>query len=204
MLAHSRPETVDSTVSVARPDDEQRVLDTLACAFASDPPCRWLYPDETQYLRNFPAFAMAFGGAAIRKGSALVSREGDGVALWLAPGSVPDEDALVRLIERSVPDHRRSDVFALFAEMSRQHPLEPHWYLPLIGVVPARQGLGMGAALLRPVLEVCDAAHLPAYLEATSPRSVPFYRRHGFEPVGEIRVSDCPPIVPMWRSPASC
>src|SRR5262245_54001190 len=202
MLAYSRPETADSTVAFMRPDDDQRVLDTLTCAFATDPPCRWLYPDERQYRRNFPTFAMAFGGGAILEGSALVSRERDGVALWLAPGSAPDEDALVRLIERSVPDHRRGDVFALFAEMGRQHPLGPHWYLPLIGVVPARQGLGIGAALLRPVLEVCDAAQLPAYLEATSPKSVPLYQRHGFEPVGEIMVSDCPPIVPMLRSPS--
>jgi GNAT superfamily N-acetyltransferase len=161
-----------------------------------------MYPDATQYRRNFPAFAIAFGGGAIREGSALTSRERDGVALWLAPGSASDEDALVRLIQRSVPDHRRGDVFALFAEMGRQHPLEPHWYLPLIGVVPTRQGLGIGTALLRPVLDVCDAAHLPAYLEATSPKSVPLYRRHGFEPIGEIKVSDCPPIVPMLRLPA--
>jgi len=203
MLSYSQLETAQSTVAAVRPEDEQRVLDTLTCAFTADPPCRWMYPDATHYRRNFPVFAMAFGGAAIVEGSALMSREGDGVALWLAPGSAPDEDALVRLIERSVPDHRRGDVFALFAEMSRQHPLEPHWYLPLIGVVPARQGLGIGAALLRPVLEVCDAAQLPAYLEATSPKSVPLYRRHGFEPVGEINASGCPPIVPMLRSPAS-
>jgi GNAT superfamily N-acetyltransferase len=202
MSAYSRLEMADLTVAVVRPDDEQRVLDTLTCAFATDPACRWLYPDERQYRRNFPAFAMAFGGGAILEGSALLSRERDGVALWLPPGSAPDDDALVRLIERSVPDHRRDDVFALFAEMDRQHPLDPHWYLPLIGVVPARQGLGIGAALLRPVLEACDADRLPAYLEATSPKSVPLYQRHGFEPVGEIRVCDCPPIVPMLRSPS--
>src|ERR1700750_1030886 len=194
MSAYSLLETADSTVAAVRPDDEPRVLNPRTCSFAADPPCRWLYPDERQYRRNFPAFAMAFGGGAILEGSALLSRERDGGALWLPPGSAPDEDPLVRLIERSVPDHRRDDVFALFAEMGRQHPLDPHWYLPLIGVVPARQGLGIGAALLRPVLEAAEPARLSASLGAPSPKSVPLYRRHGFEPVGEIRMSDCPPI----------
>jgi GNAT superfamily N-acetyltransferase len=201
MLAFSAAETAASTVVAVEPKDEQRVVDMLTRAFASDPPCRWMYPDERQYRKHFPAFAKAFGGEAIAQRSAVTTRGFDGAALWLTPGSAPDEDALARLIDQSVPEHRRADVFALFAEMGRQHPLEPHWYLPLIGVEPVRQGHGIGAALLRPVLEACDATHLPAYLEATSSRSVLLYRRHGFEPVGVIEVGGCPPIVPMLRLP---
>ena len=52
--------------------------------------------------------------------------------------------------------------------MAAQHPEEPHWYLPFVGTRPDRQSRGLGSAVMRPVLDACDVAGLPAYLEATS------------------------------------
>jgi len=74
-------------------------------------------------------------------------------------------------------------------------------YLPFIGVDPAQQGKGSGAALLKSVLAKCDKTHVPAYLESTNPRNRTLYERHGFRAMGEIKVGDCPPIVPMLRRP---
>ena len=198
VLARSRV-AAEPIVTQARASDARRVFDALARAFADDPPCRWMYPDPEQYRRFFPRFAEVFGGAAIAGGTALLSGQNAGAALWLAPGSAPDEEALAALVQESVADRERQDAFALFDEMGRRHPDQPHWYLPLIGVEPAMQGRGYGAALLSHGLRLCDRAGLPAYLEATSSRSVPFYERHGFEVVGEIRVGRCPPVVPMLR-----
>lgn len=180
-------------------DQAERVLATLTLAFAADPPCRWMYPDPAQYLRHFPAFAQALGGRALADGTAFVNRAG--AALWLSPGAEPDEEALANLIEQSVDTSRQADVFALFEEMARQHPDEPHWYLPMVGVEPGWQGRGHGSELIAPVLAVCDAKGLPAYLEATRRRSRALYLRLGFEDMRVIEVGDCPPIVPMLRRP---
>jgi hypothetical protein len=63
---------------------------------------------------------------------------------------------------------------------------------------PRRQGPGAGLGALAHAQTLrCEG--LPAYLEATSERSVPFYRRHGFGVVTVIRIGGCPPITPMWR-----
>jgi len=177
----------------------EHIYATLTLAFAADPPCRWLFPQPQQYLRYFPVFAQAFGGTALAHGT-VVTDDG-GAALWLAPGAEPDEEALVALVEESIEQPRRNHALRVFAEMGRVHPHEPHWYLPLIGVEPDCQGQGLGSALIRPVLDRCDAAGLPAYLEATSARSRTLYERLGFEAVGAIRVSNCPPIIPMLRRP---
>lgn len=86
--------------------------------------------------------------------------------------------------------------------MERKHPHEPHWYLPAIGITPAWQGRGYGAALLRPMLERCDAERLPAYLEASTPRNVALYERNGFTVVEEGHYArDAPPLWRMWREP---
>jgi GNAT superfamily N-acetyltransferase len=190
-------------VIAGEPQHAERIFGALTLAFASDPPNRWMYPEPGQYLRHFPAFARALGGAALPGGTALVMEDYSGVALWLAPDAGPDEQALSSLFEQSVAPDKRADLIAVIEQMGQHHPPEPHWYLPLIGVDPARQGQGLGAALMRPVLAKCDAAGLPAYLESTSPRSQPLYERHGFAAVGEIRIGGCPPIVPMLRRPRS-
>lgn len=58
------------------------------------------------------------------------------------------------------------------------------WYLSIVGVAPAFQGQGLGATLIRPILERTDARGCHAYLETFTPRNMRFYRRLGFEEAG--------------------
>ena len=86
--------------------------------------------------------------------------------------------------------------------MARHHPAEPHYYLHAIGVRRNCQGLGVGSALLKHVTRRCDAENMPAYLESSTPRNVPLYRRHGFEVIGEEPIGrGGPPLCFMWREP---
>jgi GNAT superfamily N-acetyltransferase len=191
----------DATVIATGAHDEQRALGVLTLAFAADPANRWLFPKPHHYLRLFPVFARALGGAAFAHGTAFITAGGSAAALWLPPGCSPDEQALVRLVEEDVAEDKRGTMFGVMEEMGRHHPAEPHWYLPFIGVEPARQGGGLGGALLDAQLAVCDRTGLPAYLESTNPRNRPLYERHGFAAVAEIKVGDCPVVVPMLRRP---
>ena len=191
----------DTMIRTATAADAERCVAVLTLAFDSDPPCRWTWPDPQQYLEAFPRFARAFGGNAIDLGTAHYYEGFSGVALWLPPGAVPDEASLVRVIQDTVAAARKDAMFAIFEQMEAFHPREAHWHLPLIGVDPAHQGKGIGAALLRHVLNACDDQKVLAYLEATSPRNVPLYERHGFEALGSIQVADAPPVVPMVRTP---
>lgn len=191
----------DALIRTATAADAERCLAVLALAFGSDPPSRWAWPDPQQYLEAFPRFAQAFGGGAIEHGTANYYEGFSGVALWLPPGAAPDEASLMRVIQETVAAPRKDAMFAMFEQMDAFHPREAHWHLPLIGVDPAHQGKGIGAALLRHVLNACDGQKVLAYLEATSPRNVPLYERHGFEALGSIQVADSPPVVPMVRKP---
>ena len=191
----------DPFIRTATATDAERCLATLTLAFGGDPPCRWAWPDPQQYLEAFPRFARAFGGGAIDHGTAHYYEGFFGAALWLPPGAAPDEESLVKVIEDTVNDERKGAMFSMFEQMDAVHPREAHWHLPLIGVDPAHQGKGIGSALLSHVLNVCDGQRVSAYLEATSPRNVPLYERHGFEAVASIQVADSPQIIPMLRKP---
>ena len=191
----------DTLIHTATAADAERCFAVLALAFCSDPPCRWTWPDPQQYLEAFPRFARAFGGSAIEHGAANYYEAFSGVALWLPPGVTSDEAALVSVLQDTVGAAQRDALFSMFEQMNAFHPREAHWHLPLIGVDPAHQGKGVGAALLRRVLDACDSQKMLAYLEATSVRNVPLYERHGFEALGRIQVADSPPVVPMVRKP---
>lgn len=183
------------------PADEATAIDAVVLAFATDPVARWCWPDPHQYLTSMPGFTRAFGGGAFVHNSACCTEDYAAAALWLPPNVHPDEEAMGELVERTVSATIRGDLVAVMEQMANYHPGAPHWYLPLIGVDPAHQGKGYGSALLTYALRQCDRDHLPAYLESTSPRSVPLYTRHGFEVLGTIQVGTSPPLVPMLRQP---
>jgi ribosomal protein S18 acetylase RimI-like enzyme len=104
-------------------------------------------------------------------------------------------------MQSTMSESQLEDGAAVFEQMAKFHPQEPHWYLPLIGVDPAHQGKGYGDALMSYALDRCDRERVPAYLESSNPRNVSFYRRHGFEPVGTIQAGSSPTLVPMVRRP---
>ena len=189
------------TIKTATAFDEEAVIAVVVLAFSADPAARWAYSDPQQYLRHFPSFVRAFGGNAFAHESAYYVDGYAGAALWLPPEVHPDEDTLIPLLQRTVAESVQQDLFAVFEQMGRYHPSEPHWYLPLIGVDLPHQGQGYGSALLQHALIPCDRDHTCAYLESTNPKNIPLYERHGFEVLGTIQVGTSPPLFPMLRKP---
>jgi GNAT superfamily N-acetyltransferase len=182
-------------------DEEASAIDTVVLAFAADPITRWAWPHSHQYVAAMPTFVRAFAGRAFAHGGAYCTNEYAGAALWLPPGVHPDADQMGELMERTTSSSARADGPAIFEQMAKYHPSEPHWYLPLIGVDPAHQGKGHGDALMSHALQRCDRDKVPAYLESTNPRNISLYQRHGFAALGTIQVGSAPPIVPMLRRP---
>ena len=188
-----------ATVRATSPAEAEAAVAAIVLAFAADPAARWSFPDPAVYLARFPAVVRAFGGRAFAAGTAFHVENFAGAALWLPPGTGPDEEALMGIFGEAVPPDLQEEVFSVFEQMGAFHPAEPHWYLPLIGVDPARRGQGHGAALLRHALADCDRDHVPAYLESSNPSGIPLYERHGFVALGRIQAGSSPPIVPMLR-----
>ena len=137
-----------------------------------------------------------------------VAGDGSGAAIWRAPGQwqaspaqvVRETPAMVAAFGRRLPLALRTLV-----RLERRHPRSPeHWYLHYLGVVPARQGRGLGTALMRPVLDRLDAEGQPAFLESSTARSAALYERNGFELTGSFDMPARGPMIrQMWRDPGS-
>ncbi|CAM5482581.1 hypothetical protein SVIOM342S_10461 [Streptomyces violaceorubidus] len=111
------------------------------------------------------------------------------------------EDGPAQVREAVDPENARVELIARLTDAI--HPTgRAHEYLWMIGVVPGRQGEGLGTALIESVLDRLDREGLPAYLEASSARGKVLYERLGFEFTGRaLDLPDGPRMWPMWREP---
>jgi GNAT superfamily N-acetyltransferase len=193
--------------SIARPDDADAVADVLAAAFAEDPMLRWVFSDPQHgpaHLRAF--FRVGVGvGVGVRQGHVHVLRDGETVvaaAVWAPPGLAAYDQVSGELIGHLLTGAETARLGMIqegFGHLRDYRPEEPHFYLSLLGVDPARRGEGLGGRLLAASLEVVDHFGDPAYLESSNPRNVSLYERHGVAVEAAIQMPDGPILRPMWR-----
>ncbi|WP_420037983.1 GNAT family N-acetyltransferase [Streptomyces sp. cg28] len=185
--------------------DRERIVGVLDRAFMDDPVSGWVFPGVEYRRVRHSGLMGAFTDATLADGYVDLLEDDSAVALWM---DVPDEPhaddgedvpALVR--EAVDPDNARIEEIARL--LDGVHPQgRAHTYLWMIGVAPERQGEGLGTALMAPVLDRCDRAGRPAYLEASSARSRGLYERLGFTVMDHpLQLPDGPTMWPMWREP---
>jgi ribosomal protein S18 acetylase RimI-like enzyme len=188
------------------PSDVEPLAAVLARAFDADPIFRAILPQDAHRARALPVLFDAW----IRRlhlghDASWTTDDHAGAALWSPPGrwhiGLLDEARMAPRMIGALGGRVLAGLRVLVAVegLHPHHP--PHYYLRVLGCDPSRQGQGIGTELLRPVLERCDADSLPAYLESSNERNLPFYRRHGFEPVGEVTTHLGPKAWLMWRKP---
>ena len=175
------------------------IAKTLALSFFDDPVVSWIIPDDPRRREISPDFFGAIVESYLSNDEIYDVDAGVSTAVWAPPRAEDDEQLPERLGEVAAENAER--LFEILGLMDEVHPSDPHYYLFLLGTRSEWQGRGIGSALMRPVLEICDRERIPAYLEATSERNRALYLRHGFEVTGEIRVPGGPTLWCMWRTP---
>ena len=74
------------------------------------------------------------------------------------------------------------------AEWGRNDPIEQHWHIGPIGVLPRYQGSGIGTMLMERFCREVDACSAKAYLETEGDKNVRFYEKFGFIVVRESEI----------------
>lgn len=183
--------------------DWRVIGDITGDAFRDDELSLWVF-GNTRAMR--PIFGREARHIYLPRGICHIA--GDmGSTMWLPPG--PNTDLpLLGTLDIAFHMMRLAGLgalrrgMALEAAMERRRPKTPHVYLFNIAVRQSAQGKGVGRTLLAPMLDACDRAGLPAYLENSKPRNHSFYVGHGFEHMEHFAPApDAPPLEMMWREP---
>jgi GNAT superfamily N-acetyltransferase len=191
-------------IRAVRPGDVERLAHVLARAFRDDPTHRWFFPSERAWRRHSHRSFDLLLRDNLASGSVLTNDRLEGAALWNAPEAA-EPGALQRLLFGArmlrhfgvhIPRALRG-----FHAIEQAQPRRRKWYLGVIGTDPPSQGRGVGRALIEPLLTRADAEGVPAWLEASRPENVPYYRRFGFEVSSEIELPGGPALFGMLREP---
>lgn len=188
----------------ARREDVDSVTDVLARAFGDDPVMSWLFPDDEARLRKSGRFFRLRLKQFLPQGEVYTTPEYAGAAIWALPGQwhLPALATLqmIAVLAPAVGPRGPRAVRGMM-QIDGAHPSKPHYYLAVLGTEPELQGRGIGSALLKPVLDMCDRDEVPAYLESSKERNIAFYARHGFRVTREMQLPKGPPVWLMWREP---
>jgi GNAT superfamily N-acetyltransferase len=187
-------------------EDVPALAQTLARAFLDDPVATWSCPPERLRPRMLEDFYTTRLRQMLAEQEVWTTPERSAAALWAPPGrwrtTGRQDMELARCLLRPRLLGRLPLIVGGLLGLERSHPHSPpHWYLAILGTDPAAQGNGCGSAVLRPVLEQCDADGVGAYLESSKERNIAFYARHGFRVTRELRLPRGPKMWAMWREP---
>jgi GNAT superfamily N-acetyltransferase len=188
------------------PADASTAWRTLTAAFDEDPMFRFLLPDAERRRAWLPLI-MAMALHQSRPAGQVCTPAGgaaSGILAMIPPGAYPPPLRLASFLARpgrrpplAAPTRQLMrvgrDVVRL---MEQAHPRQPHLYVLVVGVDPARKGLGLGRQLLQHAVESAERAGVPAYLETSNRVNLGFYARFGFEVEQELHARDGAP--PVW------
>jgi GNAT superfamily N-acetyltransferase len=201
-----RHDSVVADIRRCLPDQREHALSSVIDAFAVDPLLRWVWPGEDRYTSCARSFFGFLLDMRMAYGEVWVADGGDSVAMWDPPGGL------------YVPDPQRTDdpwaeVYQGFSEVEGARwatydealrvpeDAAPYWYLGVVATRFARQGTGLGRAVLAPILAAADRTFRATYLETASDANLRFYGQLGFAPVREAEMPDGPMCWLLRRDP---
>ena len=75
-----------------------------------------------------------------------------------------------------------------FKEWAEHDPVEQHWHLGPIGVLPSHRGMGVGTELMQRFCKEVDNCSAKAYLETDLDENVRFYEKFGFKVISKSNI----------------
>jgi ribosomal protein S18 acetylase RimI-like enzyme len=182
-------------VEPLRPSQQREAALTLAEAFAADPLLEILAPDPARREKLGPPMMGVLLAYGLRYGRVWANDDASAVAIWVHPESGPM--TMPRMLRAGfwrapailgLDGMGRMSKAMAATEAFHQQVHGPHWYLMTVGTRTARQGQGLGSQLVELGTSQADQAGVPCYLETGTDSNIAFYRKRGFEIIGQ---ADC-------------
>jgi ribosomal protein S18 acetylase RimI-like enzyme len=172
----------------ATAENKELVLEILAESFKSNKSVEYILKDTSpQRLRALMEYSF---DTCLAFGKVVLSDDENGCALI----SFPDKKKTtfksvlsdVKFILNGAGIKNVSKILAREKAISANYPKSEIYYLWFIGVDPDQQGRGVGSKLLDEIKEDAKKMQRPIYLETSTVKNIPFYKRFGLNVYKEL------------------
>jgi ribosomal protein S18 acetylase RimI-like enzyme len=168
----------------------------LRLAFHTDPLLNFIYGDTINAPGKLNWFFRVTFRLAALYGECFSTAEKDGVLMMLPPdqtkmtiGKMLRSGLLAAPFKMGWASLSRMMAFMDFAEKEHKAATSAdHYYIMTVGVLPERQGMGVGKKLMAKALEIADIHQMQCYLETQNKTNVPIYQKFGFEVVSDTEI----------------
>lgn len=180
--------------------DMDRITRLFLAAFHDYPKLKMPFPEEEKRQAALEALIRFYGTYDLKYGRGYALNEDMDAAVLIVESAQLNYSSFRHLMAGSyskkyreamkrLGKKERKRLRYLFAELEELEKdltfPEPHLYVDFIGVWPDLQGRGRGYELMNHICDYADTQHLPIMLFTNTEEDIRFYRRLGFEVVGQ-------------------
>ncbi len=178
--------------------DQGKLIKLLVEAFFNDPVERAIYPDNAEYLKFFPQVVKHYIKGCVEQKNVFYSEDYSvGLCAFKGKESVEEYD-IYDFIRSTIPASRYERLISTQKYLDNiRDKYSNDLSLMMVGVKPYFRNLHFGVAILNKFIAQSKQR---IYLEATSEKLIPFYKKFGFELIDvDYTGCDFPPTYPMIR-----
>ncbi|MEK6481318.1 GNAT family N-acetyltransferase [Catalinimonas sp. 4WD22] len=169
---------------------KSRIVEILSKAFADNKSTNYVIKNDNKRLDRIKGLVDYSYNICSAFGETWISDDHNACALILLPEKKKTTFKSVlwdaKLATGCIGLNRVGKVLKREALVHQNHPKEPYYYLWYIGVDPNQQNQGIGSAFMQEVLDRCDQKARPIYLETSTLRNLPWYKKYDFEIFNEL------------------
>lgn len=177
----------------ALPDDKPLIIDLLTASFIDNKSVNYIIVRDEKKHRHIRALMDYSFEVCSMFGEVLLSDDRRACALVLYPDrkrtTLKSIWLDLKLIFNCIG---LSNVFKAMdreSKIKKIQPKERMCYLWFIGVNPIYQGSGIGSKLLREIIKESEKEDRPIYLETSTMKNLPWYKKFGFEVYNKLELS---------------
>lgn len=174
-------------------NDKDLIVDILTKSFETNQSVNYIVKQDSKRLSRIKSLMDYSFEVCYSFGDVFLSDDNKACALVLYPDKKRTTIKSVlldaKLILSCVGLENIKKTLAREALIKKIQPKEQMYYLWFIGVDPANQNTGIGSELLKELIEDSKSIERPIFLETSTLKNLPWYKKFGFNVYHEAELS---------------
>jgi hypothetical protein len=169
---------------------KSRVIEILTKSFEDNQSVNYIVKQDSKRAERIKALMDYSFEVCFMFGEVYLSDDQKGCALVLYPDqksfSIKSTLMDVQLLLNVIGLTRVGKAMSRETAIKSNYPKDPIYYLWFLGVINSDQNKGIGSQLLKEIIIDSQKQHKPIYLETSTIKNIPWYKKFGFSIYNEL------------------